>query len=82
MRPASPPSPAALNTVVATSGATPQTSALLTMWKIGPECAAQQAKYVSATATNCGVRSACPTLSAATAVGRRLGVVPLGARPA
>ena len=29
------------------------------MWKIGPECAAQQAKCVSAMATNCGVRSAC-----------------------
>jgi hypothetical protein len=31
--------------VVATSGATPQTRALLTVWKISPECAAQQAKY-------------------------------------
>ena len=30
-----------------------------TMWKIGPECAAQQAKWVSAMAANCGVRSAC-----------------------
>ena len=29
------------------------------MWKIGPECAAQQAKCASASVTNCGVRSAC-----------------------
>src|SRR5437879_2425345 len=33
------------------------------MWKIGPECAAQQAKYVSAIAANCGVRSACAIVS-------------------
>ena len=32
------------------------------MWKIGPECAAQQAKWASASATNCGVRSASPAL--------------------
>ncbi len=29
------------------------------MWKIGPECAAQQAKCASASVMNCGVRSAC-----------------------
>ncbi len=28
------------------------------MWKIGPECAAQQAKCASASVMNCGVRSA------------------------
>src|SRR5438034_9074015 len=31
------------------------------MWKIGPECAAQQAKNVSASTRNCGERSALPT---------------------
>jgi hypothetical protein len=31
------------------------------MWKIGPECAAQQAKKVSASTRNCGERSARPT---------------------
>ena len=31
-----------------------------TMWKIGPECAAQQAKCVSAIAQNCGARSTWP----------------------
>src|SRR5262249_48008791 len=29
------------------------------MWKIGPECAAQQAKKVSASTRNCGDRRAC-----------------------
>ena len=29
------------------------------MWKIGPECAAQQAKCASASVMNCGVRNAC-----------------------
>src|SRR5712692_9447067 len=33
------------------------------MWKIGPECAAQHAKNVSAMAANCGGRSACATVS-------------------
>ncbi len=33
------------------------------MWKIGPECAAQHAKYVNARAANCGVRSACAAVS-------------------
>ncbi len=28
------------------------------MWKIGPECAAQQRKKVSASTTNCGERNA------------------------
>jgi len=37
--------------------------ALATMWKMGPECAAQQAKKVSAMAANCGVRSACATVN-------------------
>jgi len=32
------------------------------MWKIGPECAAQQAKCASASVMNCGVRNACPTV--------------------
>ena len=31
------------------------------MWKIGPECAAQQAKKVSASTMNCGERNACAT---------------------
>src|SRR5215472_12725750 len=34
------------------------------MWKIGPECAAQQPKKVSARTTNCGERSACDTVPA------------------
>jgi len=29
------------------------------MWKIGPECAAQQKKNVNPRMANCGVRSAC-----------------------
>jgi hypothetical protein len=33
------------------------------MWKIGPEWAAQQAKYASAMAANWGVRRACQTVS-------------------
>ena len=32
------------------------------MWKIGPECAAQQPKCASASVMNCGVRSACATV--------------------
>ena len=32
------------------------------MWKIGPECAAQQAKKVMPSTRNCGERSAWPTL--------------------
>ena len=32
------------------------------MWKIGPECAAQQAKCASASVMNCGVRNACATV--------------------
>src|SRR6185369_5157125 len=32
------------------------------MWKIGPECAAQQAKWASASVMNCGVLSACATV--------------------
>src|SRR3954452_20084060 len=32
------------------------------MWKIGPECAAQQQKCASARVMNCGVLNACATL--------------------
>ena len=51
--------PAALSTVAAAIAGTPWSIAWVTMWKIGPECAAQHAKCVSAMAANCGVRSAC-----------------------
>src|SRR5437667_407310 len=33
------------------------------MWKMGPACAAQHAKYVRARAANCGVRNAWATVS-------------------
>src|SRR6266513_2257092 len=39
----------------------PQIMAWLTMWKIGPECAAQQPKNVSASTMNWGERNACAT---------------------
>ena len=55
--------PATLNTVAAAMAGTPRSIAWVTMWKIGPECAAQHAKWVSAMAANCGVRSACATVS-------------------
>ena len=42
---------------------TPWSIAWVTMWKIGPEWAAQHAKYVSAMAANWGVRSACAAVS-------------------
>ncbi len=32
------------------------------MWKMGPECAAQQQKKVSASTTNCGERNAWATV--------------------
>ena len=32
------------------------------MWKIGPECVAQQKKFASISVTNCGERTAWPTL--------------------
>ena len=32
------------------------------MWNSGPECAAQQAKYVPATASSCGERNASPAV--------------------
>ena len=32
------------------------------VWKIGPECIAQQAKNVAASTMNCGERSARPTV--------------------
>ena len=60
--------PAALSTVAAAMAGTPWSIAWVTMWKIGPECAAQHAKYVKAMAANCGVRSACAAVSARPAV--------------
>ena len=42
---------------------TPWSIAWVIMWKIGPEWAAQHAKYVSAMAANWGVRSACAAVS-------------------
>jgi hypothetical protein len=33
------------------------------MWKMGPECAAQHAKYASAMAANCGDSSACAAVN-------------------
>jgi hypothetical protein len=39
-------------------GVTPHSMASVTMWKIGPECATQQAQWVSAIAANCGEREA------------------------
>ncbi len=70
-RPLSEARPAALSTVAAAIADTPWSIALVTMWKIGPECAAQHAKWVSAMAANCGVRSASATVNsrAATAPG-------------
>ena len=56
-------SPATLSTVTAAIADTPRSIAWVTMWKIGPECAAQHAKYVSAMTANCGVRSACAAVS-------------------
>ena len=52
--------PATLSTVAAAIAGTPRSIACVTMWKIGPECAAQHAKCVSAMAANCGVRTTCP----------------------
>src|SRR5215468_7731032 len=43
------PTPATPNTVAAVMALTPWSMALLTMWKMGPECAAQQKKCVKAT---------------------------------
>src|SRR6476659_3451297 len=37
----------------------PQLMAELTVWMIGPECVAQQKKFVSSRMMNCGERSAC-----------------------
>jgi hypothetical protein len=55
------------------------------MGKMGPECAAQQAKNVRARAANCGVRSAWATVSSrpsapAVAVGTASGAVAAGSR--
>ena len=44
MRPLREATPAAPNTVAAAIAGTPQSISQLTMWKIGPECAAQHAK--------------------------------------
>ena len=49
--------PATLSTVVAAIADTPWSMTLVTMWKIGPECAAQHAKYVKEMAANWGVRN-------------------------
>ena len=57
MRPAIEESPETPRTVAAIIGVTPWSIAWVTMWKIGPACAAQQAKWVSAIAQNCGARS-------------------------
>src|SRR5437773_2353027 len=60
IRPAIDESPETPRTVAATMGMTPWLIACVTMWKIGPECAAQQAKCVSAIAQNCGAWSTWP----------------------
>src|SRR6185312_9816655 len=62
MRPDSAARPAAPSTVAAVSGATPQSAAYATMWKIGPEWAAQHAKFASARLQNTGVFSAPATV--------------------
>ena len=46
--------------VAATIGVSPWSVACVTMWKIGPECAAQHAKCVNAIIQNCGVASTSP----------------------
>src|SRR5213083_2888712 len=56
-RPAIEARPEMPNTVAAAMTATPWSVACVTMWKIGPECAAQHAKWVSAMAQNCGAAS-------------------------
>src|SRR5262249_7603765 len=53
-RPLSEPMPARLNTVAAAIALTPWSMTLDAMWKIGPECAAQHAKGVSAIAAKLG----------------------------
>jgi hypothetical protein len=45
-----------LSTAAAAMTGTPWSSAWVTMWKIGPECAAKQAKSVAAIAANRDVR--------------------------
>jgi hypothetical protein len=62
-RPPTEASPATPITVAAAIGVTPQSMASVTMWKIGPEWATQQAKWVRAMAANCGERSAPATLN-------------------
>jgi hypothetical protein len=62
MRPPTEARPATPITVAAAIGVTPHSMASVTIWKIGPECATQHAKWVSAMAANCGERSACATL--------------------
>src|SRR2546426_315269 len=60
IRPAIDERPETPRTVAASIAATPWSIAWVTMWKIGPACAAQQAKCVSAIAQNCGARSTWP----------------------
>ena len=56
----------------------PWSVACVTMWKIGPECAAQQAKCVSAIAQNCGVAS---DLARWSTRGRARAAPPIAAAP-
>src|ERR1700681_824013 len=64
---------ATLSTVVAAITVMPWSIAWVTMWKIGPECAAQHAKWVSAMAANCGVRTTCPIVRSGPAAARGAG---------
>src|SRR2546427_344558 len=60
IRPAIDESPETPRTVAASIAGTPWSIAWVTMWKIGPACAAQQAKCVRAIAQNCGARRTWP----------------------
>ncbi len=53
---------------------TPRSIAWVTMWKIGPEWAAQHAKCVSAMAANWGVRTTCPIVRSGPAAAAAAGV--------
>src|SRR2546425_6745063 len=57
IRPAMDVNPDTLSTVAAVITVTPWSMACVTMWKIGPECAPQQAKCASPRAQNCGARA-------------------------
>ena len=50
------------------------------MWKIGPECAAQQAKCASASVMNCGVRNACAAVHSVSGTSALFADVPAAAR--